>query len=213
LRSLVDDPGYERIVADREYVFFDAKGATVDLFEVRRELAGGSANAFPTEHLLELASQFRGELLEGLEVSDHQDFESWLLTERETARRTRASLLHVLVNRLYADGREENLRHARDLITADPYSVSAHAMLIRILSAAGHRDEAERQHDISMKDLREAGAKDLRDLTDALSSPRPASEAMIADRKPASRIEQEIRFCTTSDGVRIAYATVGGGPL
>src|SRR5262249_47112568 len=134
------------------------------------------------------------------------------LTERETARRTRASLLHVLVNRLYADGREETLRHARDLITADPYSVSAHAMLIRILSAAGHRDEAERQHDISMKDLREAGAKDLRDLTDALSSPRPASEAMIAERKPASRIEQEIRFCTTSDGVRIAYATVGGGP-
>ena len=25
-------------------------------------------------------------------------------------------------------------------------------------------------------------------------------------------MEQQIRFCTTSDGVRIAYATVGEGP-
>src|SRR5262249_37550429 len=39
LRSLVDHPGHERIVADREYVFFDPKGATVDLLEIRRELA------------------------------------------------------------------------------------------------------------------------------------------------------------------------------
>lgn len=25
-------------------------------------------------------------------------------------------------------------------------------------------------------------------------------------------MEQQIRFCTTSDGVRIAYATIGEGP-
>src|SRR5215510_11917112 len=55
LRSLVDEPGHERIVADREYVFFDPKGATVDLSEIRSELTGGSANAYPTAHLLALA--------------------------------------------------------------------------------------------------------------------------------------------------------------
>jgi pimeloyl-ACP methyl ester carboxylesterase len=32
------------------------------------------------------------------------------------------------------------------------------------------------------------------------------------DREPEKRLEQEIRFCTTSDGVRIAYASVGEGP-
>src|SRR5262245_19755935 len=74
LRSLVDEPGHERIVADREYVFFDAKGATVDLLEIRKELAGTNADAFPTEHLLELAAQFRGELLEGLAITDHVGF-------------------------------------------------------------------------------------------------------------------------------------------
>src|SRR5215470_8977079 len=152
LRSLVDQPGHERIVADREYVSFDPKGATVDLLEIRRELAGASANVFSTQRLLDMAERFRGELLEGLAITDHQDFESWLLTERETARRTRASLLHILVNRLYAEAREEAVQHARDLVAADPYSVSAHAMLIRILSATGHREEAERQHEISMKE-------------------------------------------------------------
>src|SRR5215831_17430719 len=74
LRSLVDEPGHERIIADRDYVFFDPKGAIVDLLEIRRELAGGSANVFSTEHLLALAAQFRGELLEGLAIADHQDF-------------------------------------------------------------------------------------------------------------------------------------------
>src|SRR5499426_2167179 len=34
LRSLVDEPDRERIVADREYVFFDPKGAIVDLLEI-----------------------------------------------------------------------------------------------------------------------------------------------------------------------------------
>ena len=213
LRSLVDEPGQERIVADREFVFFDAKGSTVDLLEIRRELAGGNADAFPTEHLLKLAGQFRGELLEGLAITDHVDFESWLLTERETARRTRASLLHILVNRLYAEAREEAVHHARDLVAADPYSVSAHSMLIRTLSAAGYWDEAKRQQEISMKELMSAGARDLKSLTDALVSRRSVSGPVVLEREPAEkRLEQEIRFCTTSDGVRIAYATVGHGP-
>jgi pimeloyl-ACP methyl ester carboxylesterase/DNA-binding SARP family transcriptional activator len=212
LRALVDEPGTERIVADREYVFFDPKGATVDLLEIRRELAGGSAHVLPTEHLLGLAVQFRGDLLEGLAITDHQDFESWLLTEKETARRTRASLLHILVNRLYAEAREEAVHHARDLVAADPYSVSAHAMLIRILSATGHREEAERQHEISMKELNGVAARDLKALTEALASRHSAVRPVVVDGETDKRLEQEIRFCATSDGVRIAYATVGEGP-
>src|SRR5215469_14846158 len=34
LRSLVDEPGQVRIHADREYVFFDAEGSSVDLFDI-----------------------------------------------------------------------------------------------------------------------------------------------------------------------------------
>jgi pimeloyl-ACP methyl ester carboxylesterase/DNA-binding SARP family transcriptional activator len=216
VRSLVEEPGRERIVADREYVFFDPTGASVDLFEIRRELAGG-ANTLSTQRLLDLAGQFRGELLEGLAIPDHQDFQGWLFTERETARRTRASLLHVLVNRLQAGTPKEAVQLARDLVEADPYSVSAHATLIRVLSTAGHRDEAKRQHEISMRELRDFGTEELKTLTEALSSNRSQSFKMeekleVQSISSVPKLEQEIRFCNTSDNVRIAYATVGDGP-
>ena len=210
LRSVVDEPGYQRIVADREHVFFDPNGATIDLFEARRELAGG-ANALSTQRLLDLAGQFRGELLEDLTLTDPHEFELWLLTEKETARRTRASLLQALVHRLDAEGREEAAGHARDWVAADPYSVSAHAMLIHVLSVAGRREEAERQQEISMQELRSAGASGLEVLSEALSRGSP-SRAVVPEREPDIRLDQEIRFCTTSDGVRIAHATVGDGP-
>jgi pimeloyl-ACP methyl ester carboxylesterase/DNA-binding SARP family transcriptional activator len=212
LRALVDEPGQERIHADREYVFFDPKSTSVDLFEIRRELAGG-ANALSTKRLLDLAAQFQGELLEGLVIPDHQVFEAWLLTERETARRTRASLLQTLVNRLYIEAPEKAVHHARDLVATDRYSVSTHAMLIRALVAAGRREEAEREREISKKQLSDAGEKNLVALTEALSTTRTTtSRAVAVDREPEIRLTQEIRFCTTTDGVRIAYATVGEGP-
>jgi pimeloyl-ACP methyl ester carboxylesterase/DNA-binding SARP family transcriptional activator len=40
----------------------------------------------------------------------------------------------------------------------------------------------------------------------------PTSPAMHAKPEPLRDIEQEIRFCTAQDGVRIAYATAGKGP-
>jgi pimeloyl-ACP methyl ester carboxylesterase/DNA-binding winged helix-turn-helix (wHTH) protein len=39
-----------------------------------------------------------------------------------------------------------------------------------------------------------------------LSGPAPPQEA------PRARFEQQIRFCTTSDGISLAYSTVGSGP-
>ena len=210
LRSIVDEPGCERIIADREYVSIDLKGTDVDLLQIRRELASGP-NALSTERLIELAGQFRGDLLEGLAITDHQDFEAWLFTEREAARRTRASLLNTLTNRLLAEGRaDEAVQHGQDLITSDPYSSQSHALLIRVLAAAGRREEAARQHQVSEKQLREAGAQELGALSEALASNRPSAVPM--DVAPGRRLEQEIRFCTTKDGVRIAYATVGEGP-
>jgi len=211
LRPFVDAPGHVRIVAGREHVLFDPESATVDLFEIRRELAGG-ADVLSTERLIDLAGEFRGELLEDFAISDLRDFESWLLTERQTAKRTRATLLHVLVNRLYAEGRNEAVPYARKLITADPYSVSAHAMLIRVLSATGHREEAERQHEISVREFNDAGEQELKRLTEALSVRRSTIDPDLVGQKPGTRLEQQIRFCTTSDGVRIAYASVGDGP-
>jgi pimeloyl-ACP methyl ester carboxylesterase len=100
--------------------------------------------------------------------------------------------------------------HARDLVDVDPYSVSAHATLIRVLSTSGRREEADRQQEISLKELSDSGAQELKALTEALGA--KGSDASSPIQTPGPRLEQEIRFCTTSDKVRIAYASVGDGP-
>jgi pimeloyl-ACP methyl ester carboxylesterase/DNA-binding SARP family transcriptional activator len=210
LRSLANDAHCERIVADRDYVSFEPKGATVDLLEIRREMAGG-AESLSTKRLVELAEQFRGDLLEGLFIPDNKDFASWLLTERDAARRTRASLLHVLVGRLCDGEKQGAANHGRDLVATDPFSVSAHALYVRALLCEGRRDEAARQREIGLKELREAGARDLAPLIEA-AAPRGGLAAASTPSPPPVSLEQEVRFCTTSDGVRIAYATVGKGP-
>jgi pimeloyl-ACP methyl ester carboxylesterase/DNA-binding winged helix-turn-helix (wHTH) protein len=43
--------------------------------------------------------------------------------------------------------------------------------------------------------------------------PAPALAGVDSRGHPHPRLEQRIRFCTTSDGASIAYATVGRGPL
>ena len=49
--------------------------------------------------------------------------------------------------------------------------------------------------------------------SDEGSSPGPEAETTAtADSTPKPPLRQEIRFCTASDGIRIAYAEVGAGP-
>ena len=44
----------------------------------------------------------------------------------------------------------------------------------------------------------------------AVETAEPRAEATVAS---AAKARQEIRYCTTSDGVRLAYASIGSGPL
>jgi DNA-binding SARP family transcriptional activator/pimeloyl-ACP methyl ester carboxylesterase len=210
LRRLVDQPGHERIVTERELVAFDASGVTVDLLQVRRELTGGP-DALSTERLLDLASAFHGDFLEALALEDQPDFQAWLLAERAGARRTRASLLSALVARMLATP-DRAVPHARDLVAAAPRSVEAHAALLECLVRAERREEAEFQRTRSARELEDAGARDLAAL-DRPFQARPKLPVVVAPAsRPGPELRQEIRFCAARDGVRIAYATVGEGP-
>jgi pimeloyl-ACP methyl ester carboxylesterase/DNA-binding SARP family transcriptional activator len=210
LRPVVDRPDQQRIVSDRDFVAFDASEVSIDLTRVRQALAGGP-EALTTERLLELSTAFGGDFLEGMSLPDQHDFEAWLLAERDGVRRTRASLLSALLPRLM-DSPEKALPHARDLVEADRWSVAAHAALLECLVRAGRREEAELQRSRSGRELSDAGTRDLTALDRALAPPpQPPPPAVTRDHMGPD-LHQEIRFCSTSDGVRIAYASVGEGP-
>ena len=118
LRAIVDEPDLPRILAPRDSVAFAAQGAWIDVLALKERCAAGLDGA-PLGELLALASEFRGELLEGLDLGDFLDFQAWCVAEREEARKLHATLLRALVSRLAGDP-EAALPHARTLAAVDP---------------------------------------------------------------------------------------------
>ena len=221
LRGLVDEPDRPRIAGGRDTVAFDAAGVEIDLVTARRN--AGSDGEAPLSALKDAAGLFRGDFLEGLDLATCPEFEAWRAAEREEARALHRRVLAALIERLSASP-EEALPHARALAGIDPYALAAHETLLKLLAAAGRLREAEDQFAVSTRILAEASQRSAlalgetwralnRARSDAAMAPAvvEAPEPAPDRRRAALRRSQTIRFCTASDGVRIAYATVGQG--
>ena len=155
LRRLVDEPGRERVLADRESVGIDTADLSIDVCELRRLAAGNLAGA-PVDQLETAVARYRGHFLEGLEFSSFHDFHSWCVAEREQVLRDQAVLLDRLVSRL-ADTPGRAVPHARALVGLTPYDEAARARLIRLLHDARQPKEAEEQFRLGLRMLQEAG--------------------------------------------------------
>lgn len=217
LRPLVDTPARPRIVADRDSVAFERTGVGIDIVELRAALPADLDRA-STAALRRTAAAFHGDFLEGLDLPDCPEFHGWCVAEREEVRRLHSRLLAGLIARLEAKP-EEALPYARERARLEPADGEAHATLISLLRATGRQGEADAHFRAAERRLDETGAirtgalrrtgragrvrDDSRVVSLALTSAGPP-------RPPA--VQRAVRFCTTSDGVRIAYATVGNGP-
>jgi DNA-binding SARP family transcriptional activator/tetratricopeptide (TPR) repeat protein len=142
IRPLVDDARATRIVADRDHVTFELRGATTDLASVSQSM--GSVARASLETLRVAASRFRGELLEGLDLPECYRYHEWCIAEREAARRLRGEILGALVERLAA---EEALGYARARVTIDPLSEPAHIAVMQILGKLGRPRDALKQYE------------------------------------------------------------------
>src|SRR5436190_1031227 len=218
LRPLVDEPDCRRIIADRENVGFVSDNVAVDIL-VLRKLARNGTDAMSTDDLREAAQALEVDVLGGLDLPDCHEFQSWCIGEREETRRLRGRLLLALVARL-EDQPDAGLRHARALSLLEPANESIQAMLLRLLRATGRWREAEEQFQSAQRRLEEFNVVHTGALRRAVQLPLQAAAPTPADgrieRRPdaerAKPAAHEVQFCTTSDGVRIAYASVGAGP-
>jgi DNA-binding SARP family transcriptional activator/alpha-beta hydrolase superfamily lysophospholipase len=221
LRALVDEPERPRIAGGRDAVSFDAEGVEIDLLTARRRAASDGDAAIAA--LKDAATLFRGDFLEGLDLSTCPEFEAWRAAEREEARALHRRVLTALVERLAP---AEALPYARALVGIDPYAPAAHEALLKLMAGTGRLREAEEQFAASTRMLAEASQRSANMLgeswralnrartdADAAAQPAPAGapEPAPEQRRAALRRAQTIRFCTASDGARIAYATVGQG--
>jgi len=220
LRPLVDEPGFQRIIADRESVRFVPDNVTVDILSLRN-LARSGTDSMSVDALREATQALEADFLEGIDLPDCHEFQSWCIGEREEARRLRVRLLKALVARL-EDAPDEALRHARTLSLLEPANELIQAGLIRMLRTTGRQREAEEQFKTAQRRLEELNVARTGALRHAVRLPHQAepptrAEGRIADRPDAARLgaspaSHKVQFCRTSDDIRIAYACVGAGP-
>jgi hypothetical protein len=149
----------------------------VDAIELRRAIAAKPLASHATDDLERWAGAFRGELLEGLDLHDFDEYQAWCVAEREQARTLRTAVLTELVRRL-ADEPERAVSHARACVAIDPLDDAARAALVRLLGRLGHRDEA-RQH-------YEAGRRLEKELARPPSEDRVAAWRSVDERTKTS---------------------------
>ncbi|MGE0386587.1 MAG: AAA family ATPase [Gammaproteobacteria bacterium] len=184
LRPLVDAPGVQRIVADREHVGFEPLGAAVDVLDLRARLAAG-AQGLPVSGLEALAQMFRGEFLEGLDLPDFHAYQSWLVAERDALRTQRLQVLAALV-RGHAPRPEVALRWVREWVRIDAGSESAWAEMVRLLAATGRLEEARMQYEAAGRAIAQGGVRPTGELLAAWARVRPRRQSEAPASAPGS---------------------------
>ena len=207
IRAAVNDDRI-RVEADRERVSLTLDPAEVDLLDIRRQLHPLSPD-LPPDRLKQIADLLAQPLLDGLDLPHSTAFNAWLAAERDDVLRLRLSVLER-ITRGAAPGDAGALKWLRDRVAADPLSSDAVGALVQGLKAAGRVEEAadavRRHHDLA----RAAGLAVVADLSGPAPGPPPVPVRGEGARDLLRH--QTIGFCRSSDGVRIAYATVGTGP-
>lgn len=199
LRQAVDDGEVIHLKADREKVWLDLAGAKLDLDELE---AAASSNDIAT---LQAAARIRGEFAPGLELRGCDEFESWLLAQREDVRRMQGGISRKLVAATSGEP-DRALPYSRQLVEDDPFDETAWETLIDLLEQCGRKDEAEAQRIVAIRTLEGADIPVPNSLRATIPSATPRPVPVQA------QVHQKVEFCVAPDGTGLAYSLVGEGP-
>lgn len=167
----------------------------IDL-DVHQIQAVHDAVAPTTSELLRAAERLSHKPLQGLELARNDDYELWLMGEREQLQSLRPRIFQRLVTAEDVSD-QDAVKWLRIWLRLDLYSHDAPRLLSQKLTDLGLQDEA---------------ATVTRDYTALMG--KKAVPGLTPRRAPSApvRARQSIGFCEANDGVKIAYATVGSGP-
>ena len=187
--------------------------------------------------LEEAAGLYQADFLTGFTLPDSPQFDEWQFYQTEGLRRELASALERL-GRGYTgqDNLERAIVHVRRWVELEPLEEPARRQLMTLYAQSGQRTAALRQYQVCVELVdRELGVSPQAETTalheriqQEKDEPQPDlavqsstlgyassythSEEFTSAPIVGRAMKQQIRFCTTSDGVGIAYATVGEGP-
>jgi DNA-binding SARP family transcriptional activator/pimeloyl-ACP methyl ester carboxylesterase len=179
------------VLRDEIVALFPDAAVTVDAIEFERAIDDALRNG---DH--ETLAHAVDELAGGLLPDD--PYEAWLDEPRRLVHRLRTDALR-------------RLDRWDELLALEPTDERAHLAKMRGFVAAGDHTAAIRQYEqlesVLRDELGTAPSPDVEMLRRTLLAPTaPAARRSDIERR------QEIRFCHTADGTRLAYSTVGDGP-
>lgn len=209
LRRVVDAPDHRRIIADRERISFDTTDVCIDITSLRRRLLQ-QTDPLPLKELETAARQLDAVLLDGVDGAGSQDFDSWLITERDDAQGIYAAVLRQLAIHPETDpvlGR----KWRRLWRQADPQGWDAHELQVAAKRARPSPPPPVKERDPAAR----TRASDLQafeaPVTGVGSSPA-RTRTRVEQYKAQAMRAQRIGFCEVRDRTKIAYATLGSGP-
>ncbi len=177
-------PAAPCLLERRDAVGLDATAVAVDVPAFERLLGGGVRDA-----LEEAVSLYRGDLLEGIRVTE-PPFEEWLMRERERLREMALdALARLLAEYLTSNALAAAVQTALRLLALDPLQESVHRTLMRLYVRQGRRGAGLRQYQACLELLRrELGAapeSETRQVyLDLLQTPPVADVAAFAACTP-----------------------------
>jgi DNA-binding SARP family transcriptional activator len=186
--------------------------------------------------LKEAIEMYRGDFMAGFNLPDSPGFDEWRFFQAEELRQLLTEALQQLINWHISRGEyEQGIPYARRWLSLDRLHEPAHRCLMQLYAWSGQQAAALRQYEECRRILQEELGFEPDEETEAayegiksrtLGSPGPTGDGGQRIISPQSlptgvrsspplgeRFSQTIRFCSTPDGVRLAYATIGKGPV
>ncbi|HUE47199.1 MAG TPA: alpha/beta fold hydrolase, partial [Aestuariivirgaceae bacterium] len=204
-------PDGDCLEADRNVVGLRTGTMFLDCAAVRSLTREDLASA-ATEDLEQLAGLFRGRFIDDLSLPRCPEFEAWRVATAEEMELAQLRILRTLVERL---GNEPSraLPHAHALESLLPDDEDLPRKVKQLANAARY-DPAE-----TAAPAAAAAAATAVPASAPEPAPPPAATAASPESATSSpalpnpaEAGENVRFCTTREGVRLAYAVSGSGP-
>ena len=181
LRSIVDGPGRRRVQADGDALRLDLSDCSVDAAEIGRAIEEDICTLVPQRQRT-LASRFRGDFLEGLEIDRNPSFDGWLAAQRRRFRACHIALLEQLV---HGSPEQEASAHLDKWLELAPFDQRAHQLLLRALARQGRIREGEEHLAVTTR-LFDAEGLDAAGLRETWRGARARAETVRRPDAPIS---------------------------
>jgi DNA-binding SARP family transcriptional activator len=215
LSSLRKIMGADFFRTNRDSVALNAEADLwVDVLQFGRQLEGCRKTTGEDCHqkLASAVELYQADFLAGFTLPDCPDFDEWQLLQTEALRRDLGWALERLVHT--CEDRNDLTRaiaYAQHWVRVDPLHEPAQRRLIALYARNGQRAEAHRQYQVCQRLLADELGVEPQPETKQLYEEIRKGRSLPPSAQPTEP-EQEIKFFFSSDGARIAYATVGQGP-